>query len=504
MTVAPSLLAWFIVVTAAAVLAYAAVRSSRRRALRPAGLGVEAVVAAGLLMLAALATVPGTPPFSPGGTLAPGLLIGGTAALVGVLLGAVPTTARTPDRWAGSAAQFAAPVLGVGLLLVSLPGRILWALGGFAIACAAVGVLYGGRRLGASGAEDEAPVAATAERIALAGITLAACTYLATFHRSSLGVREWQMLPGVIGVVLAGGLALRSVFPGDGIGATLVSVGATFAVGGGVCAWTLGRAPGIFAILLLGAALFLVVAWLDDRRSADEPPAWDATRGLLPALLVVGAAATAFRIQQGFGLGLLALSGTAALAVTGTHAPQRVSLVCNAVGLALLLTLYRVFEEGASYQKALEPQFFYYHAALLGGALVPTWLAGAAGWRLPGSAGVSSGAGLPRAALAGLASAVVPLAVWLLVGERPQAAFLIGLPLGTAVSGAMRGRSEGEQSLARLLGMAAVLGAVQCTPLLVPLGIRSRWERIGILGVLGIVILVGIGAAALRERRSER
>jgi hypothetical protein len=287
-------------------------------------------------------------------------------------------------------------------------------------------------------------------------------------------------------------------------------------------AFKLNGTPWLLVSFAAGAVVFGLVAWLEraEREKAGAPlaalPGLRADSGLVAALLVLGGAVVAFRGLHGFGLGLLLLGGLAVLAAAPADGER--SLLRGSVAFGVLVLLYRVFAESSDYRKSFEPDFLYYYVGLVAGAFVPQLLAASADrWMesAPAAADRRPVSALFRVLLAGAAAAAAPLAIWLLVGERPQAAFLVGLAVGAgfllgargalrnadAAAGVTGGDGGAERALARLLPVAMALAAIQLTDLLEPLSLRSRWERIGILAVVGVVVLLGVLGTALRERR---
>jgi hypothetical protein len=174
-------------------------------------------------------------------------------------------------------------------------------------------------------------------------------------------------------------------------------------------------------------------------------------------------------------------------------------LLPGGIVVMLLISLYRVFTETTAYERGFQPDFLYFYVALIAGALLPALLSTTAFRGAP----VGTGPGLARVILAGAGAAVAPLALWLLVGERPQAAMLVGLAVGAGflLSRQVTGtRTAGETSFAGLLALCAGWAAVQFTFLLNPLALGTRMQRVTALAVIGGVALVAVVATALLER----
>jgi hypothetical protein len=180
-----------------------------------------------------------------------------------------------------------------------------------------------------------------------------------------------------------------------------------------------------------------------------------------------------------------------------------------------MTVLYRVFIERNDYTRGFQADFLYYYAALLLGALLPVLLANLGNSRLPGVAqpGRAAGGGtgtrgtaLLRMSLIGVAAALSPLAVWLMIGDRPEAALLVGLAVGSL--GVSRRAAWDEalltSSLERLLAPTIALSAVQFTHLLAPLALRTRGQRLEILAGVTLVVLLGIAISAYWERKAHQ
>jgi hypothetical protein len=483
--------------------------------LKPLSLAVVAILA-----LAALLTLPVRPPWSAGQALAPGLILGGLAVLLAAWLGrGSGDDARS--RFGSAAAQAAVAAVAVAVLLLVYPRQILDALGGFALGALTAGILLAGA-LRLAGEEDSA-AADAAEGATLAAVALAATTWLATFHLNAAGVREWQPLPALLTATLAVGLAVRGLLASGTGRPWLLTTAAVFLpllVMAALIALRLNGTPEFVYTVLLGLAVYAAVAWSQsteapggDGRGYDPstPNAQRSTltpRSALHALLVLGACVVAFRWLHGYGLGLLVLTGVAvALAVrpaanlqpatSNPFAPYGQQLL-TAVTLGLLPVLYRVCEEWYEPAVRFQPEFFYYYVALVLGALLPSLIAGAAAYRKAGS----TPSVLLRVGLAGLAAAAAPLLLVFLVGDRPQAAFLVGLPVGIALLLARGAGSAAEASLTRLLSLGMAYSAVQLTTFLTPFESATRMQRVTVLLALGALGALAVAATWWMDRRS--
>jgi hypothetical protein len=363
------------------------------------------------------------------------------------------------------------------------------------------GVILGG---GLSGLpEDAAPRerAGSVGFAVLSAAALAATTYLATFHRGPTGVREWQALPvllaAVIAVALLGcSLLQREGSSGPAAAAALILPPALIAL---AVAFKLNGTPHFWQVVLLGLGVFAVAGWLGkaSEPAANSHAAPRLDTGLLAALLVLGGAAIAFRWLHGYGVGLLLLAGLAAAGLFPAGASA--SALRGALGFGVLVLLYRVFTERTGYSKGLELDFIYYYVALIFGALLaPLLLQLSAGADRPEPV-----ARLLRLGLMGALAALVPLMVWLLFGERAQAALVVGLAIG-AVYLLARGTDIAGAEMGRTLSLGAALSAVQLTHLLGDAGDKTRMQRIIILAVIGAVLAVWLGAVTLLDQRRSR
>jgi hypothetical protein len=477
-----------------------------RRALPPALKPLLGAIAA-LLVVGALLTLPVKPPWSPGQTLAPGLLLGGLTVVLAALAGRGSPEWTERDRFWAAAAQASAAAAGIGVLLVFWPRQILDALGGYALGAVAAALVLnaelGGRDAAAPGDELHR-LRRAAEMAALTGVALAATTWLATFHRAPTGIREWQPLPALFLATLGVGLTARGVFRTEGARGWVVTAAAVLApvlVMTWLIAYRLRGTHDFLVAAVIGLVVFALIHWLvrSDEATAGETPRWGfrPDAGLLAALLVLGGAIPVFRELFGYGLGVLVLGG---LAATLLVAPGQVSpLSRGALTLGLLLVLQRVYTETTGAGDSLEPDYLYYYVVLVLGALLPAFLAGLMNPRAP----IGTFTAVLRVLLAGALAAAAPLGVWLLAGERAQPALLVGLAVGTGflLAGWARSAIQPEGSISRLLAVAAALSASQFTFLLEPLALRTRSERIAILIGVAAVALFWMASTAWLERR---
>jgi hypothetical protein len=471
------------------------------------------LAAAALLVGAVLLlTLPIHSPWARGQGLAPGLVAGAAAVILTALLAA----------WTGSESPSAAvlppglSVLGVGVVLLVTPlPQILYALAGYGIGALVAGVII-------AAAPALTPQGTGASRLSflttLLGVGLASSVYLATFHRAPTRAPEWQPVPLLFTAAAALLLAGRAVFAERERRAWLLTGGLVFLPLVGVAALLAYRLHGsaaFFRTLLVGMVGFGLVSWLD-RSDAGTLPAGRrriplrTDVGLLASLLVVGACIPAFRVLHGYGISVLALVG---LIVILADDPTRWDrpLPVGTWALVELFTLYRVYEEKMSYTGGVRPDQLYYYVAFLVGALLPLFLANSLVDSMPAA---EEGAGadgerrlrtsaLFRVCLAGFVAAVSPLLIWLLVGDRAQAAFVVGLPLAVVLTGALLRTHDAVAATrsALLLALGMSLSAIQLTPLIVPLGLRTRTQRVEILAVIAGLVILGMLVTAWRERR---
>lgn len=506
------------------ILARAHWQLSRARA----DLAVEAPAILVVLGAAAV-TLLQQSPFSSGQTMWSGLVLGAAVTLFGSAA-ALPIPGSTVLPGQGTAAwsaRFGAAAAGMSLLLLLYAARALDVLVAYSLGALTFAILFAGAlRLTRPDNEQAEQRCAAAEATALLVVTLATATYLATFHRSPTGVREWQPLPALLAAAAGLLLSVRSLVTAPA-GRTwlygVLIVGIPLAAIAWIIAIRLNGSLPFLWVVLLGLGLFTLISGLDHVGSpptANEPAASTgigASRRLISALLVIGGAVIAFRELHGFGLALLVLAGFVAAAVFAGERfgnTAQSSVVPPALTLGLAVVLYRVFVERNDYTRGFQPDFLYYYTALLLGALLPTLLANLAVGQLSLARSQplpvdgmeprrTVGPALLRMGLLGAVAGLLPLAVWMLVGDRPQAAMLVGLAVaalgvvGTSASDELLG----SDALQRLLIPTVALSAVQFTHLLAPLALRTRAQRLEILAGVTVAILLGIAVAGWWERR---
>lgn len=497
------ILPWVALVLAGLVLGHGVVRGGGEKTPLLGGLQPFLLAAVGLLVIGALATLPAGSPWSPGQGLWPGFLLGGAGVMAAGVVGRRARFAAEGGEWVAAASRVAAATSVLALFIVLYPvfrHSLLVSLGGMALGALTCGLLLSGLAL--SG-EDTQGAGEAAQSGALTLLALTTATFLAAFHQDAAGVREWLALPAVLGATGAAALTARGILGTGSPLLTLVVVGAPTLLMAWLLGYQLKGTPAFFFAVLIGLAAFSVVAWLERSEDADATPTLRADVGLLAALVLLGGAALAFRERQGYGVALAGVCGALVWGASGSRSRSSV-LLPGGVVLLLLIALYRVFTETNAYTRGFQPDFLYFYVALVAGALLPALLAGsafrttAAGTSQPGAAGA-----LARLGLAGGTAVVAPLAVRVLVGERPQAAMLVGLAVGAGfllsrqVTGA---RPAAETGLAGLLALLAGWVTIQFTHLLAPLAMGTRMQRITVLAVLGALGLVVVVVTALVER----
>lgn len=494
------ILPWVALVLSGLVLGHAAARSAGVKAPLLAGVRSFFFAALALLGLGAAATLPTTGMWSSGQALWPGFLLGGFGVILSALVGRSSRFAGGGGRFIAAAARIAAatlPAAGVVLLYPTFRHGFLDVLGGLALGALTVGILMSGS--GVAG-EDAEGAAEAAQFGALTLLALTTATFLAVYHPpSASGVREWLPLPALLAGTAAATLTVRGVLGGQSPAVTLGVIGLPLGVMAWLIGFRLGGTPAFFYAVLIGLAIYALLAWLERVDDGEAPRPFRADLGLLASLILLGGAALAFRERQGYGVALAALCGTFVWGASSGR-ESRSAMLPGGVALMLLIALYRVFTETNDYTRGFQPDFLYFYVALIAGALLPALLAGSI---FRGAEGVRPTGALARLGLAGAAAVIAPLAVWLLVGERPQAAMLVGLAVGAGflLSRSVTGpRTAGEVTLSGLLALAMGWATVQFTFLLQPLALGTRGQRVTVLIVVGVVALFGVLLGGFLER----
>jgi hypothetical protein len=453
-------------------------------------------VSAAALVVVVLGSLPTSPPWSPGQAFAPAMLLGGGGVLLAGLFGGL-----LPDHPLSRAASLALPALGV-VLLTLWSASILDSLGGFMLVAAGIGLLAIALSPSAAAPTGLAPGAGLA---AVAAIAVGTATYLATYHQNPDGVRAWQPFPALLAVAVAAGVAVQAlVLPrARGAMALIVPVVVLVAVGA-LAAFGLGGPRALLPIVAGGAGLGLLLAWLGgaekdgEAEEAEVAEAAERAPGtLLVPLVILAAGLLAFRELHGFGIAVLAVTLAAGGALCSGG--RRDTLLLS-VGILTALALYRMYTETYAYRRGFEPDFLYYHVALLLGAAVPAILAAA----LERGRSHTPASRTAAAACTGAAAMLVPLSIAVLMFDRAQVGFLVGLPIGLALLAAnwrpafQRVNPTGAVLLMSLAGLAAV----QFTPLVAALALRPRWERAAVVLVFALLLALAAAVSAWRGRRA--
>jgi hypothetical protein len=271
-----------------------------------------------------------------------------------------------------------------------------------------------------------------------------------------------------------------------------------------VIATQLDGTMAFLSIIVEGMILFGLVAWLGEASETDEGTSLPVRVdfGLLAGLLVVGGTVFAFRGPwHGSGIALMALAGLPVAATLPVGQVVERPYLKTAIWLALLMALFRVYGEDST--TVPDTGTYYHHVGFVLGALLPLFLGSSlVRWTAPGAGEVQTRGLLLRVGLVGLLTLLMPLGLWLLIGWEPLASLVAGLSIGVAVLLALKG-DEGsvERVMTRLTAAGIALSAAQFTPLLEPLALRTRTDRVKLLLAVGALIVLWIAVTAWLERR---
>lgn len=478
-------------------------------------------------------------PFSPGGGLGLGILLGGVAA-AGALYGLVSLSL------AGAGAHGAASAVAGGLCAAAVAPALglLWrwdasldALAGAAAGWVAVAAVWLTGLATSTEAPSEEPAlerrrAAVAATLVAAGygVTVAAAAMLATLRDTQAppaGPGEWAatalavsvIVPALVLVVALpsaalvrirlrvplGGLvsaAASRLFPSETSRRAAergwrLALFAALAYGAAtVLAWQIAPVSGLDEVVLLGLGAAVVCRWLAREEWSSEPD--EASRGYhaaLGLLVVLGGLTASYYYHAGWAMAvaLLAAWGVGALALCSAiespvaSSDQTAPAAASADAFARLLcfgvplVLYRVVSSRFEDQLRV-PSFGdqFGVVGLLVGALLPGLLAGHA--LAPGLGAIGA---LVRLPITGLLTVLVPALLLMVFGDRFTAALLVGLALGVAWSplrvaraGAVGERLRDHHALAAVLALAIAVVFAQATGLLVELGPLQRADKI--------------------------
>ncbi len=527
----------------------------------PSRLSFSWLPAAGLAALLAFlcfgATLPSSKPFSEGGHLGWGILLG--AALALALLG---ISLVRPGASSG-VIPLALAALNPTLVLMIFHGDPTDALLGAALGAVGVAVLVAGTARmmeeAAGGSARELLIRRTMELHALAAVTVATAARLGIerFPRmkpNGLEIGYWAT-PGLL---LALGCLALFLFYGQawsdratwrpliqGMGA------AVFALVGVALLNARGFPLLSFRPIMWGAAgfallLYLLLASGTVTREALEPPEpRDGSRGFVALLVALGVVALAFREMQAYGqamalvgaalvmaplcMAIIPRGASAGASGDGTTSPDRpaepssidsegsheetTALAMGAWSLVLLFTLYRLFLERADQVRSFDFQQQYNLVAALIGVMIvfllPGWGARSReALRDDLATGNASGAvALPSVFFAGTILALLPLFLGFAWGARATGAYLIGLILAAAVWLLLAAweRRETPSRPSRILNtpphllfVGSAVVAVQLTPVLARYDIPHALRVKGVVAV-AVLILISL-ALSLRPR----
>ena len=502
------LLPWLTVALGLIAAALAVGRLPKRWSL-PTGAKPFAMAAGGVLVLGVAATLPTDAPWSPGQSLLPGMALGGILTVLAVLLGRELPGEREGNRYLAAAARLGLLAAGAAILVSFNPHGVLDRLVGFMLAAITVGILLSAVRLAADD-EDTRALTGAAEWSALAAVAVAAATWLATYHRSPLGIREWQALPSLFAGAMSLLLAIRGLLSPPEGRENLFNLLLLF-LPLALVAWVIGNqldgTTAFLSVAVAGMVLYGLVAWLGENTESgsDEGASGLPIRvdfGLLAGLLVIGGTVFAFRGPlHGYGIALLALAGLVVAATLPVGHEIERPFLRSAVWLAVLMALFRVYGEDAT--QVPDAGTYYHHVGFVIGALFPLFLgASLVRWTTPDGGEVQTRGLLLRVGLVGLLTLLMPLGLWLLIGWEPLTAVVSGLSISVAVLLALKG-DEGSVArvMTRLSAAGIALAAAQFTPLIEPLALRTRQQRVMMLLAVGALIVLWVAVTAWLERR---
>jgi len=437
-------------------------------------------------------------PFSFGGRLGYGILIGG---ILGALAGiwAVRVTGSSPwSSHIAAAGHASLALFGIGLVLLIFAGYPQPAIGGFIIGALASSVIF---RLGVViGGTDIWAVTAAA---------LGATVLLATLRFGSSADRFWWRAPlmalavAIIGQIVAAGAARenRSFALPAAIGSAIVlALVAVFA-------WKLFPNWDLFYVALLGVVTFALVTRLADTAQGSAPAA------AVAVLAVIALATVGFRLLGGFGTGMGILAAwPILLTAVGSlwraeederGGPSRTVTYAAFIGIAVLF--YRLFLENyAPELRGLDLREHYTFVAIALGAVFPFVLTS-----LYPISRRSLTCRLRAAAMAGVIAAASPLLLLVLWGFKAELGFVVGTVAASAFilfiqMGAAQ--TEGpDYRLSAILVLAAQAAAVLLSGLVGPLAQLPRMIKVIILAaavLLGIIYAV-MSAVAARSSGEE-
>jgi hypothetical protein len=474
---------------------------------------LESIASWGILLF--LFTLPARPPFSSGGTLGWGFLVG---AAVGIL-------ALALDGGANGAQGLERAMQAVSLACLG-PGALLWAFRGDP-GTAVMGCALGAVFVAAFGEsardrpEGSSPVQA-AEIYALASIALAAAVSLGIEHfpRAAQDSVEGGYWAAPALMLAGGGICLGLLSGGDrerGLWRPLI-VGAA---GGGfvvaVCAALGSRLlPDLIWTIPLGGLMafaFLLFLFLQDERpSACETKPLSLALGSI--FLILAVLALAFRTSHAYGQALALLPAVVVVAVCvlsrdGFRDSLPEGVATGGLAFALILTLCRLYLERAGNGRELDFQHFYDLFSLFVGGAAGFFVLDFFGGRRAGGGSLLETFFSVATLVAGFATAAAPLSILAILGSRSTGTFLIGLAASEMIWMALACWSGGEDrkrilaAAPHLYLLASALIAIQFAPLIVGLNLTRTHKAILAL-VMGAIVFIGLATDSARRARALR
>jgi hypothetical protein len=498
------------------------------------------VVAPGLILAGYLVSLLREPPFSGGGRLGLGFLIGGAWAFAAALImpwakALIPLDLRPERRWvAGNAlsAGFSSWTLaGANATLLAFKGNPIDALMGFGLGFATVAILVRAAGDGASTARGQiAGWEGMGPQGIFAAALVTACS-LGVYHFRLTEQRIWWSLPlAAAGVAIAatiiasrigalGRLGQREggrLFVTGLIGLPIVGLLALLIATKVLHSWPM------FGCVVIGLSSAGLIAWLIVGASAEGNGGIAFQAAAFGGVVVMAMVAACFKLLAGYGVALALCAGWAIVVpVAGvlTLAPEAHGERWAAWGAGLmpfaaawaLVAAYRLFLEHCEG----EPLAATVHYAFIGfavGAIIMLVYAGygARTGRVASShpPGWGELLALLRTGVIGVVSVALPLGFTTLWGQRATAGLVAGMAVGGLVLAAWQLSGADRTSLAPgtvLLGLGSALAAVQLTHLALPLLMGTRATKLVVVlvvaGIALVWVLVDAACACLRRRR---
>jgi hypothetical protein len=439
-------------------------------------------------------------------------------ALLGEYRGAVDWTGAHSLSWSAVGLTFAAGIP-FALLLSALPAST-FARVALRLPFAGVFARWSGRLFPA---DDDQQAAALGGRLVFGSLLLL-----------------------VLGRLLGARIAAETVAGNDGkhtaLGHLLASLTRPIA-------WAVGPSP-VFHVIVIGLLGGLVAWWViasqlrQEQESAESSPAMETRYGELAVFFVAAGIMAAYQMLAGFGVGLLLLSASLAVATAVAASLQPVRLrdsnsppgptdTANESGLKIaallvrlllfgvIIVLYRVV--GSRFDDDLHGVALTDHYALFGillGILLPSLLARFLVRPLAGTA-TTPGSEMLRVVLTGVLTLLLPAIVLALWGPKCLLALLLGLAVAAAltdvwgrvvlsVAGQTRASTvlESFSLLPALLALAIGLALAQWTGHVLPLSELTRDQKVHYLtwamGILILLLLIGDVSARIGAQRQRQ